>query len=139
MSISTASIRINTRGNSEIIDITRQIADQIKNSTMDDGIVTIFISGSTAGITTIEYEGGLISDFREMWDRNIPQDISYQHNQKWGDGNGHSHIRASTLGASLVVPFTNKTMTLGTWQQIILVDFDNRPRTRDIVIQLIGE
>ncbi len=139
MNISTANIRISTTGNCEIIDITRQIADEIKSSNMDDGIVTIFISGSTAGITTIEYEGGLISDFKDMWERNVPQDITYQHNQKWGDENGHSHIRASSLGPSLVVPFTNKTMTLGTWQQIVLVDFDNRPRTRDIVIQLLGE
>lgn len=139
MNISTANIRISTTGNCEIIDITRQIADEIKSSNMDDGIVTIFISGSTAGITTIEYEGGLISDFKDMWERNVPQDITYQHNQKWGDENGHSHIRASSLGPSMVVPFTNKTMTLGTWQQIVLVDFDNRPRTRDIVIQLLGE
>jgi len=139
MSVSTNNIRVSTQGNCDIIDITPQIADEISNSDIDNGIVTIFISGSTAGVTTIEYESGLISDFKEMWNRNAPQNITYQHDQRWSDGNGHSHVRASSLGGSLVVPFANKKMTLGTWQQIILVDFDNRPRSRDIIIQLLGE
>jgi len=139
MTVSTTNIRITTHGDCDIIDITPQIADEIKKSDVNDGIVTIFVSGSTAGVTTIEYESGLISDFREMWGRNVPQNITYQHDQRWGDGNGHSHIRASSLGASLVVPFSDKRMALGTWQQIIVVDFDNRPRSRDIIIQLLGE
>jgi secondary thiamine-phosphate synthase enzyme len=120
-------------------DITAEIANEIKNSSISNGIATIFISGSTAGITTIEYEDGLISDFKDMWNRNAPSNIPYQHNQRWGDGNGHSHVRASLQGPSLVVPFVNKKMTLGTWQQIVVVDFDNRSRSREVILQLLGE
>ena len=133
------TIHIQTQGNCDMVDITPQIAKEISISGINNGIVTIFISGSTAGITTIEYEGGLVSDFKAMWDRNVPQNTTYQHDIRWGDGNGFSHVRASLLGPSLVVPFTNKKMTLGTWQQIIVVDFDNRPRSREIVLQMLGE
>ena len=122
-----------------MVDITAEIASEIKKSDINDGIATIFISGSTAGITTIEYEDGLISDFKEMWERQAPSNIPYQHNQRWGDGNGHAHVRASLQGPSLIVPFASKKMMLGTWQQIIVVDFDNRPRTREIILQLLGE
>jgi len=101
--------------------------------------VTLFVAGSTAGLSTIEFESGLLSDFQDMWQRTVPQDITYRHDQRWGDGNGFSHVRASLLGASLVVPFIGKELTLGTWQQIILVDFDNRPRSRQIVLQIMGE
>ncbi len=133
------TIAIKTKGNCDIVDITSQVAREISNSHISDGIVTIFVSGSTAGITTIEHESGLVNDFGTMWERNVPQNIPYQHDSRWGDGNGFSHIRASLLGPSLVVPFINKRMTLGTWQQIIVVDFDNRPRSREIVVQLLGE
>ena len=122
-----------------IIDITSQVAKDVEESGVNSGIVTLFIVGSTAGITTIEYEPNLVSDFKNMWDRVIPQNIPYEHNKTWGDGNGHSHVRASTLGASLVIPFVNKSLTLGTWQQIVFVDFDNRPRSRKITIQILGE
>ena len=132
-------IRISTKGNCDMIDVTAEIAREISNSNINNGIVNIFISGSTAGITTIEYEAGVISDFQGMWDRNAPSNIPYQHDQRWGDGNGYSHVRASLQGPSLVVPFTNKKMALGTWQQIVVVDFDNRARTREIVLQLLGE
>jgi secondary thiamine-phosphate synthase enzyme len=133
------TIHIQTKGNCDMIDITTQIAQEINNSSINDGIATIFVSGSTAGISTIEYEGGLVSDFKSMWERNVPQNISYHHDLRWEDGNGYSHVRASLLGPSLVVPFANKKMTLGTWQQIIVVDFDNRPRSREIILQLFGE
>lgn len=139
MTVVNKTIRLSTEGDCDMIDITAEIADEIKNSNLNDGIATIFISGSTAGITTIEYENGLISDFKDMWDRNAPSNITYQHDRRWRDGNGHSHIRASIQGPSLVVPFANKKMTLGTWQQIIVVDFDNRPRTREVILQLLGE
>ena len=139
MTVLNKSIRLSTKGNCDMIDITTEIADEIKNSTINNGIATIFISGSTAGITTIEHEDGLISDFKDMWDRNVPPNIPYQHDLRWRDGNGHSHVRASIQGPSLVVPFTNKKMTLGTWQQIVVVDFDNRPRAREIILQLLGE
>jgi secondary thiamine-phosphate synthase enzyme len=133
------TIHINTKGNCDVIDITSQISNEISQSVINNGIITIFISGSTAGISTIEYEEGVIDDFKIMWDRNIPKNITYRHDSKWGDGNGFSHVRASLLGASLVVPFSNKKLLLGTWQQIIVMDFDNRPRSREIVLQLIGE
>ncbi len=132
-------LSIRTKGNSEVIDITAQIAKEISSSSINNGIATVFVSGSTAGISTIEYEGRLISDFKNMWERVIPQNIAYEHNKTWGDGNGHSHIRASLLGASLTIPIVNKELTLGTWQQVVLVDFDNRPRSREIILQLLGE
>ena len=97
------------------------------------------MAGSTAGVSTIEFEPGLLSDFQDMWERNVPRNIPYQHDRAWGDGNGFSHVRASLLGSSLTVPFTNKTLALGTWQQIVVVDFDNRPRSREIVLQIMGE
>ena len=139
MTVTSKTIRLSTKGNCDMIDITADIAKEISNSGINNGIATIFISGSTAGITTIEYENGLVSDFQQMWDRNVPLNISYQHDRRWGDGNGYSHVRASLQGPSLVVPFANKKMMLGTWQQIVVVDFDNRPRAREIALQLLGE
>jgi secondary thiamine-phosphate synthase enzyme len=139
MTVLTKEITLQSRANCDIIDITSQVVKSVEKSGINSGIVTLFIAGSTAGITTIEYEPNLISDFKNMWDRVIPQNIPYEHNRTWGDGNGHSHVRASTLGASLTIPFVNKRLTLGTWQQIVFVDFDNRPRSRKIAIQILGE
>jgi len=139
MTVVTKDIALQSRGNCDIIDITSQVAKNVEKSGVNSGIVTLFIVGSTAGITTIEYEPNLLSDFKSMWDRVIPQNIPYEHNKTWGDGNGHSHVRASTLGASLIIPFVNKKLILGTWQQIVFVDFDNRPRSRKIAIQILGE
>ncbi|MCD6391233.1 MAG: YjbQ family protein [Dehalococcoidia bacterium] len=139
MTVETREISIQSKGNCDIIDITSQVAKQIEESGVNNGIATLFVVGSTAGITTIEYEPNLVSDFKNMWDRVIPQSIPYEHNKTWGDGNGHSHVRASTLGASLTIPLANKRLTLGTWQQIVFVDFDNRPRSRKIVLQILGE
>ncbi len=135
----TRKITIQTDGNCDIVDITSQVAREVAGTNIDNGVATVFVSGSTAGISTIEYEPGLVSDFKAMWERNIPQNVNYAHNLAWGDGNGHSHLRASLLGASLVVPINNKKLTLGTWQQIVLVDFDNRPRSRQIIVQVMGE
>jgi secondary thiamine-phosphate synthase enzyme len=139
MTTQSKTIHISTRGNCDMIDITAEIAKEIKKSNINSGVATIFITGSTAGVTTIEYEGGVLSDYKDMWDRNVSLNIPYQHDQRWGDGNGYSHVRASLQSPSLVVPFDNKKMMLGTWQQIIVVDFDNRPRSREIVLQLLGE
>jgi len=139
MTVVTQDITLQSRGNCDIIDITSQVAKNVEKSGINNGTATLFIVGSTAGITTIEYEPNLLSDFKKMWDRVIPQNIPYEHNKTWGDGNGHSHVRASMLGPSLTVPFVNKRLTLGTWQQIVFVDFDNRPRSRKIVIQILGE
>ncbi len=139
MTVVTKDITFQTKGNCDIIDITPQVAKRVEESGVNDGTVTLFICGSTAGITTIEYEPRLLRDFEDMWDRVIPQSIPYEHNKTWGDGNGHSHVRASMLGASLTIPFVNKRLTLGTWQQIVFIDFDNRPRSRKMLLQLMGE
>jgi secondary thiamine-phosphate synthase enzyme len=132
-------IHVQTGGNCELVDITHSVAQEIEGSGIVDGTVTVFVSGSTGGLTTIEYERGVIDDFQSMWQRAVPRDIPYRHDAAWGDGNGHSHVRASLLGPSLVIPFVDKRMTLGTWQQIVFVDFDNRPRSRNIVLQIMGE
>ena len=137
--IVTEKISIHTKGDGDIIDITAEVERKVSVAGIDAGTVTVFISGSTAGVTTIEYEPGAVSDFKSMWDRLVPRNIQYGHDQRWGDGNGYSHVRASTLGPSLTVPFSNRALLLGTWQQIIVVDFDNRPRSREIVLQIMGE
>jgi secondary thiamine-phosphate synthase enzyme len=135
----TSTITLQTEGNGETVDITSHIQKEINANNIISGTVTVFVSGSTAGLTTIEYEPGVVSDFADMFERIIPKGIQYGHDRAWGDGNGHSHVRASLLGPSLVVPFTDKRLILGTWQQIILVDFDNRPRSRQVILQIIGE
>ena len=135
----TKKINLQTKGECDIIDITPQVEQEIAQAGMRNGAVTLFVAGSTAGLSTIEFEPGLVSDFQSMWERNAPKNIPYNHDRRWGDGNGYSHVRASLLGASLVVPFTDNKLALGTWQQLVLVDFDNRPRSRQIVAQIMGE
>lgn len=137
--IVTKEISLQTEGQCDIVDITPQVEQQVAETNINSGTATLFVAGSTAGLATIEFEPGLLSDFKAMWERNIPQNIPYEHDRRWGDGNGYSHVRASLLGASLVVPFSNKRLTLGTWQQIVLVDFDNRPRSRQVILQIMGE
>jgi secondary thiamine-phosphate synthase enzyme len=135
----TRKISLSTKGECDIVDITPQVAEQLSQSGIDNGTVTIFVAGSTAGVTTIEFEPGLLNDLQELWQRIAPKGITYNHDRRWGDGNGYAHVRASLLGASLVVPFSNKRLSLGTWQQIVLVDFDNRPRSREVVLQITGD
>jgi secondary thiamine-phosphate synthase enzyme len=135
----TGDISLRTHGNGDTLDITAKVEKFILDSKLTNGIVTVFVNGSTAGVTTIEFEPGVVGDFNKLWERLAPKNITYDHNEKWGDGNGYAHMRASLLGASLTIPFTERKMTLGTWQQIILVDFDNRPRQRTVVVQVIGE
>jgi len=135
----TKEITLQSRGNADIIDITRDVEKQVSESGVTNGIVTVFVTGSTAGITTIEHESGLLADFKAMWERVIPRNIPYEHDRAWGEANGFSHVRASLLGASLVIPISGGTTTLGTWQQIVLVDFDNRPRSRKVMVQVMGE
>lgn len=139
MPIKTASISINTRGNADIHDITNQIERRVNQSGFKDGTVTIFCPSSTSALTTIEYESGALSDLRRLFDEIIPQNREYAHNARWQDGNGHSHVRAALLGPSLTIPFVDRQLTLGTWQQVIFVDFDNQPRRRELVLQMIGE
>lgn len=135
----TKRINLQTKGECDIIDITPQVEQEVAEAGINNGVVTLFVAGSTAGLSTIEFETGLISDFQSMWERNVPKNITYDHDRRWGDGNGYSHVRTSLLGSSLVAPFNDKKLTLGTWQQLVLVDFDNRPRSRQIVVQIMGE
>ena len=135
----TKKISLQTKGNCDIIDITPQVEQQVAETDINSGTATLFVVGSTAGITTIEFESGLLSDFKGMWERDAPRDIPYDHDRRWGDGNGYSHVRASLLGVSLVVPFNHKRLTVGTWQQIVVVDFDNRARSREIILQIMGD
>jgi len=137
--IVTGNISFQTRGDCDIVDITPQVARQVAESGVNSGTVTVFVPGSTAGVTTIEYESGLVADLQQMWERTVPRNTPYNHDRRWGDGNGHSHVRASMLGPSLVVPFADRRLTLGTWQQIIMVDFDNQPRSRQVILQIMGE
>lgn len=120
-------------------DITSQVARLVSQSGLQDGIVTIFTPSSTSGLTTIEYESGALSDLKRLFDQVTPPDQDYAHNARWGDGNGHSHVRSAMLGPSLTVPFTSGRLALGTWQQILFIDFDIRPRRRELVVQILGE
>jgi secondary thiamine-phosphate synthase enzyme len=137
--IYTGEISLKTQGDGEIIDITVKVQKLVTESSINSGIVTVFVTHSTCGITTVEYEPGLIEDLRKLWERIAPKDVPYAHDAHWGDGNGYAHVRASLLGTSLTIPITDKKLLLGTWQQIILVDFDNRPRSRTVVVQVMGE
>lgn len=139
MTVATHQLEFNTRGDAEIRDLTSAVADVVAGSGLKNGIVTVFCPGSTGAVTTIEFESGAVADLKRLFDEIIPQDRDYQHNQRWGDGNGHSHVRAALLGPSLSVPLVDGRLTLGTWQQIIHVDFDNRPRRRKITVQMVGE
>ena len=133
------SISLRTQGNADIQDITDQIADAVLKSGLISGTLTIFCPSSTSALTTLEYESGALSDLRRLFDEIIPANREYAHNERWHDGNGHSHLRAALLGPSLTIPFVEGQLTLGTWQQVIYVDFDNRPRQRKLVVQIIGE
>jgi len=137
--VKTGSIELSTRGNADVQDITPQIAQVVHESELRNGTVTIFCPSSTSALTTIEYENGCISDLQRLFEEIIPQNREYAHNARWHDGNGHSHIRAALLGPSLTIPFVGGNLTLGTWQQVIYVDFDVRARHRELVLQIIGE
>jgi len=139
MKVITGTIQVNTRGNTDIYDITREVLRLVEQSDLKSGTVTVFCPSSTSGLTTVEFEPGAVSDLKRMFEELVPSNRDYAHNATWDDGNGHSHMRASLLGPSLTIPFVEKTLTLGTWQQIIYVDFDIRPRKRELVVQMIGE
>ena len=139
MTVKTQTISLNTRGNTDIQDITPHVNASVVKSGLKNGIVTIFCPSSTTALTTVEFESGCVSDLRRLFDEILPANREYAHNARWGDGNGHSHARAALLGASLTIPIVDGYLTLGTWQQIIHVDFDTRPRGRQLVLQLIGE
>lgn len=132
-------IYTDTTGKTDIIDLTPQINEGLRKSAILSGAATLFVPGSTAGLTTIEYESGVIHDLKKAVERMAPEDLFYEHNERWGDGNGYAHVRAALIGPSLHIPIVEGHLTLGTWQQIVLLDFDNRPRTRHIIMQTTGE
>ncbi len=139
MKIISETVSLSTRGFNDMHDITCEVSERLTAHDLRNGLVTIFVPGSTGGLTTIEFEPGLERDFAELMDKIIPDEETYHHDARWGDGNGFSHVRASLLGPSLSVPFADGRMTLGTWQQIVFLDFDNRSRTRTLMIQFMGE
>ena len=137
--VKTEILNLNTRGNTDIIDVTGKVADFVKECGLRNGAVNVFVPGATGGVTTIEFEAGLVKDFKNLMEELAPERRDYAHNERWGDGNGHSHLRASLVGPSLCVPVSDGRLTLGTWQQVVVVDFDTRPRKRGVVLQAIGE
>lgn len=138
MTIKTEYLSFPTQGNTDIIDITSLIQAKLKSAKIKNGILNLSVIGSTAGLTTCEYEPGLVQDLKDLFEKIIPPG-HYQHDRAWGDGNGHSHLRASLLGPCLTFPFQDGKIILGTWQQIIFIDFDTRPRKREVVVQMVGE
>jgi secondary thiamine-phosphate synthase enzyme len=139
MTVIIKKIQIKSKSENDILDITDKVSQFVKESKIENGAVIVFVVGSTAAITTIEYEPGLRKDFSEMLSRLAPRDIEYAHDNTWHDGNGHSHVRASLIGPSLAIPILEGHLTLGTWQQIVLVEMDTRPRERKIILQVMGE
>ena len=139
MALVTDTVAVSTRGDGQMLDITEEVQEVVERHGFHEGAALVFVSGSTAGLTTVEYEPGLLEDIPAAFERLAPRDMRYKHEDTWHDGNGHSHVRASLLGPSLTIPFRQSRLLLGTWQQIVLIDFDNRPRKRDVVVQLTGE
>ncbi len=139
MNIKTEWLSFKTRGRDDVVDITGQVAEVITGAGIEEGNVTVFVHGSTASITTLEYEPGLIKDIKDLGENIASSKRSYSHDETWGDANGYSHLRASTIGPSLTIPIEGGKMTLGTWQQIVVIDHDNRPRERRVVVQVIGK
>ncbi|MFO7663669.1 MAG: secondary thiamine-phosphate synthase enzyme YjbQ [Chloroflexota bacterium] len=139
MAVISSSIRLSTNGDADMVDITEDVRRILHDTVLKAGIITIFCPSSTSALTTIEYEPGALADLRRLFDEIANPDRHYAHNARWGDGNGHSHVRAALLKPSLTIPFVDAELTMGTWQQIIYVDFDNRPRQRELVVQVMGE
>jgi secondary thiamine-phosphate synthase enzyme len=135
----TRELQLSTRGGYDVRDITADVVRAVKESKLMTGTVTIFCPGSTGGLTTIEFEDGVVEDLRQVLDEITPPNRDYKHHQRWHDDNGHSHLRAALIGPSLTVPFVDGELTLGTWQQIVFCDFDTRARTRKLVVQVMGE
>jgi secondary thiamine-phosphate synthase enzyme len=139
LTIVTKQLSVHTRGEGDILDITSDVAEEVVKTRLKSGIVTVFVPGSTGALTTIEYEPGLLEDLPNALERIAPKNMSYEHEKRWHDGNGHSHVRASLIGPSITVPFVNGRLTLGTWQQIAFMELDVRSRSRNLVLQIIGE
>ena len=138
MALVTDTVPVSTRGDAQMLDITEQVQDVVGRHGFREGAALVFVSGSTAGLTTVEYEPGLLEDLPAAFERIAPRDMRYKHEDTWHDGNGHSHVRASLLGPSLTIPFRDGRLLVGTWQQIVLIDFDNRARERRVVVTVLG-
>jgi len=139
VAVCSDTISCRTRGDGDTIDLTDELAEGLSRSGLTDGVATLFVPGSTGGITTIEFEPGAVSDLQDVLEAIAPQGRDWRHHLRWGDANGHSHVRSALVGPSLSVPFVGGQLCLGTWQQVVLVDFDDRPRNRDVVVQFVGE
>ena len=139
MTVVTKQLSINTRGEGDILDVTEDVAEALVESSLNNGVVTIFVPGSTGALTTIEYEPGLLKDLPNVLERVAPKELEYEHERRWHDGNGHSHVRASIIGPCLTVPFVNGRLTLGTWQQIVFLELDVHSRSRTLIMQIMGE
>ena len=139
MVVNSYNLSVRTSREGEIVDITSQVRELVEKGSPADGVAFLFVPGSTGALTTMEYEPGLVSDFPAALERLVPSGISYEHEKRWHDGNGHSHVKASLLGPDLSIPFQDRKLLLGTWQQVVFVELDVRPRTRTILVQLIGE
>jgi secondary thiamine-phosphate synthase enzyme len=139
MAVHKHTLSVSSNGFSDIHDLTGDVRRAVSASRLKDGVVTVFVPGSTAGVTTIEFESGAIEDLKDAIERIAPPDITYAHNARWGDGNGFAHVRAALMGPSVSVPFSGGELLLGTWQQVVLVDFDNRPRQREVIVTMLGE
>jgi len=137
--VKTVTFSLRTQGFCDLLDVTRAVKESVATSGVRHGTVTVFVPGSTAGMITLEYESGAVRDFQELMERWIPAEGNYHHNERWGDGNGFSHIRSAVTGPALTVPFRDAQLLMGTWQQIVLACFDNRPRERTVVLQILGE
>ena len=135
----SGTVSLRTSAKDEVIDITGRVQDIVSKSGIDNGLACIFVAGSTAAVTTVEFEPGLVKDLNEAMDRLYPKGIDYEHHRRWGDGNGHSHVRASLVGPSLTVPIVDGRLLLGTWQQIVFLEFDNKPRSREVTVQIVGD
>lgn len=139
MSTNSGTVSLRTSAKDEVIDLTGKVQDIVSKSGIDNGLACIFVAGSTAAVTTVEFEPGLVKDLKEAMDRLYPRGIDYEHHRRWGDGNGHSHVRAALVGPSLTVPIVDGRLLLGTWQQIVFLEFDNKPRSREVAVQIVGD
>jgi secondary thiamine-phosphate synthase enzyme len=137
--IRTIQFALQTRGHCDVKDVTSTVSEALKSSGLQEGHATVFVAGSTAGVTTVEFEPGLVKDLNEFFQKIIPEGPDYHHHETWGDDNGSSHVRAALLKPSLTIPFVKGKLLLGTWQQVVVIDFDTRPRNRDVIVQLAGE
>lgn len=138
MTVYSQTLRLKTKGNTDIVDVTEELAAAVASSGIRAGVATVFVAGSTAALTTVEYESGLLRDLKAFFERIAPQDARYAHNHG-GDSNGHAHVRASLVGPSVAIPISGGKPALGTWQQVVLVDFDDRPRSREVLVQIVGD